>query len=79
MLIHHFEAETQGFHRQHCRLYICIELVELTDQIDCGKNSVWYVTITQNWGKALIGLSQIPKSGYRIFDQSELCHRSESL
>ena len=31
MLIHHFEAETQGFHRQHCRLTICIELVELTN------------------------------------------------
>ena len=31
MLIHYFEAETQGFHRQHCRLYICIELVELTN------------------------------------------------
>ena len=43
----------------------------------CGKNSDWFVTITQSCGKALIGWSQIRKSGDRIFDLSELCHRFE--
>ena len=43
----------------------------------CGKNSDWSVTITQSCGKALIGWSQICKSGGRIFDLSELCHRFE--
>ena len=39
MLIHHFEAETQGFHRQHCRLTISIELVELTNSETAATNS----------------------------------------
>ena len=34
----------------------------------CGKNSDWFVKITQSCGKALIGWSQIRKSGEIIFE-----------
>ena len=45
----------------------------------CGNNSDWSVTISQICSKALIGLSQMPKSWGKMFDLSELCHRFEQL